>query len=216
MKVERISENQLKLTLTKEDLKEREITLEDLITPSEKTQSLFRDLMEQVLDEYDFITENTPLMVEAVPSGMDGLMLIITKVTNKDKTPQKSAELFSQAHELHRWKKKPLDTMEQTEDKHSDLLIYSFPQLDDVIQVSVRLEDNFKGESAIYKNDGKYFLILQQDAYHTEESAEDLELILQEYGHKHVSTPLAKYYLLEHGQTILEEKAVKALAKTFG
>ena len=49
MKVERISENQLKLTLTKEDLKEREITLEDLLTPSEKTQSLFRDLMEQVL-----------------------------------------------------------------------------------------------------------------------------------------------------------------------
>ncbi len=216
MKVERISENQLKLTLTKEDLKEREITLEDLLSPSEKTQTLFRDLMEQVLDEYDFITENAPLMVEAIPSGMDGLMLIITKVNNKDKTPQKSAELFSQAQDLHRWKKKPLDTMEQTDAEHTDLLIYSFPCLDDVIHVSVRLENTFKGESAVYKNDNRYFLILQQDAYHTEESAEDLELILQEYGHKHVSTPLAKYYLLEHGQTILAEKAVKALAKTFG
>lgn len=216
MKVERISENQLKLTLTKDDLQEREITLEDLITPSEKTQALFRDLMEQVLDEYDFISENTPLMVEAAPSGMDGLMLIITKVTGKDKTPQKSAELFSQAQDLHRWKKKPLDNMERTTETHSDLLIYSFPLLDDVIRASVRLEGTFKGESAVYKNDGKYFLILQQDAYHTEDSAEDLELILKEYGNKHVSTPLAKYYLLEHGQTILEEKAVKALAKTFG
>ena len=43
-----------------------------------------------------------------------------------------------------------------------------------------------------------------------------LELILKEYGQKHVSTPLAKYYLLEHGETIIAEKAVKALAKTFG
>ena len=40
MKIERISENQLKLTLTKDDLKERDIQLEDLITPSEKTQKL--------------------------------------------------------------------------------------------------------------------------------------------------------------------------------
>ncbi|MBR4113672.1 MAG: adaptor protein MecA, partial [Anaerotignum sp.] len=51
MKIERISENQLKLTLTKDDLKERDIKLEDLITPSEKTQKLFRDIMEQALDE---------------------------------------------------------------------------------------------------------------------------------------------------------------------
>ena len=36
MKIERISENQLKLTLTKDDLEERDIKLEDLITPSEK------------------------------------------------------------------------------------------------------------------------------------------------------------------------------------
>ena len=50
MKIERISENQLKLTLTKDDLKERDIKLEDLITPSEKTQKLFRDIMEQALD----------------------------------------------------------------------------------------------------------------------------------------------------------------------
>ena len=66
MKIERISENQLKLTLTKADLAERKIKLEDLISPSERTQKLFRDIMEQALDEEDFISENTPLMVEAL------------------------------------------------------------------------------------------------------------------------------------------------------
>ena len=46
MKIERVSDTQLKLTLTKADLAERDIQLEDLIRPGEKTQQLFRDIME--------------------------------------------------------------------------------------------------------------------------------------------------------------------------
>lgn len=216
MKIERISENQLKLTLTKDDLKERDIKLEDLISPSEKTQKLFRDIMEQALDEEDFVSENTPLMVEAVPMGTEGIMIIVTKVNNKDKKGNTAADLLQQAQETRRWKKKPLDTLEHAEEKNSDILIYSFPELDDVIRVSLRLDGDFKGESSVYKNDGKYFLVLQGDTYTAEESSDELELVLKEYGQKHVSTPLAKYYLLEHGETIIAEKAVKALAKTFG
>lgn len=216
MKIERISENQLKLTLTKDDLKERDIKLEDLISPSEKTQKLFRDIMEQALDEEDFVSENTPLMVEAVPMGTEGIMIIVTKVNNKDKKGNTAADLLQQAQETRRWKKKPLDTLEHAEEKNSDILIYSFPELDDVIRVSLRLDGGFKGESSVYKNDGKYFLVLQGDTYTAEESSDELELVLKEYGQKHVSTPLAKYYLLEHGETIITDKAVKALAKTFG
>ena len=197
MKIERISENQLKLTLTKADLAERDIKLEDLISPSEKTQKLFRDIMEQAL-------------VEAVPAGTDGIMIIVTKVTNQDK------KQVSQAQELRRWKKKPMDTFAHKEEKNSDILIYSFPLLDDVIHVSVRLGESFKGESSVYKNENKYFLVLQGDTYTTEESSEELEQILKEYGQKHISTPLAKYYLLEHGETLIPEQAVKVLAKTFG
>ena len=85
-----------------------------------------------------------------------------------------------------------------------------------MIHVSLRLDGSFKGESGIYKNEGKYFLVLQGDTYTAEESSAELELILKEYGQKHISTPLAKYYLLEHGETIIANKAVKALAKTFG
>ena len=216
MKIERISENQLKLTLTKDDLKERDIKLEDLISPSEKTQKLFRDIMEQALDEEDFVSENTPLMVEAVPMGTEGIMIIVTKVNNKDKKGNTAADLLQQAQETRRWKKKPLDTLEHAEEKNSDILIYSFPELDDVIRVSLRLDGGFKGESSVYKNDGKYFLVLQGDTYTAEESSDELELVLKEYGQKHVSTPLAKYYLLEHGETIIADTAVKALAKTFG
>ena len=80
MKIEKINESQIKLILTQADLSERNIKLEDLTIPSEKTQALFHDIMEKALEEYDFISENTPLMVEAVPVGLDGIMIIVTKI----------------------------------------------------------------------------------------------------------------------------------------
>lgn len=69
MKIEKISESQIKFILTQSDLSERNIKIEDLTSPSEKTQALFRDIMEQAMEEYGFSSENTPLMVEAVPVG---------------------------------------------------------------------------------------------------------------------------------------------------
>ena len=106
------------------------------------------------------------------------------------------------------------DAMEEA----SDLLIYSFPTLDDVISVSLSLADSFRGESELYKNDGRFYLVLQADAAAGEEGdeAQDMEYILKEYGEKHVSTALARYYLLEHGETMIAQRAVRVLAKTFG
>lgn len=215
MKIERISENQLKLTLTKDDLIERDIKLEDLMQPSEKTQRLFHDIMEQALDEYDFIEENAPMMVEAMPMGMDGITIIVTKVS-KEKGKRDSAELLSRTPDTHRWKKKPLDTLERPSEEPSDLLIYSFASLDDVIRLSLQLADTFQGDSALYKNEGRFFLVLQKDSYAAADTAQEPEWLLKEYGEKHISSPLAKYYLLEHGEAMIREQALKTLAKTFG
>lgn len=216
MKIEKVSDTQLKLTLTKADLAERDIQLEDLIRPGEKTQQLFRDLMEQVMEECDFVTENTPLMVEAVPVGLDGIMIIVTKVDSKDKQKGDTVlDLFSQAKDLRRFKKKSLSTEEAETKSDSDILVYSFAQLDDVIDVSMRLDTHFRGDSSLYKNEGRYFLVLQGNTYTAEETLDDLEVLLDEYGERHVSTPLAKYFLNEHGDVLIADHAVSALGSNF-
>lgn len=216
MKIEKVSDTQLKLTLTKADLAERDIQLEDLIRPGEKTQQLFRDLMEQVMEECDFVTENTPLMVEAVPVGLDGIMIIVTKVDSKDKQKGDTVlDLFSQAKDLRRYKKKSLSTEETETKSDSDILVYSFAQLDDVIDVSLRLDARFRGDSSLYKNEGRYFLVLQGNTYTAEDTLDDLEVLLDEYGERHVSTPLAKYFLNEHGNVLIADHAVSALGSNF-
>ena len=46
MKIEKINENQIRCTLTREDLANREIKLSELAYGSEKAKSLFRDMMQ--------------------------------------------------------------------------------------------------------------------------------------------------------------------------
>ena len=214
MKIEKINESQIKLILTQADLSERNIKLEDLTIPSEKTQELFHDIMETALEEYDFISENTPLMVEAVPVGLDSIMIIVTKIDSKSQESI-GAKILSQQKDLRRFKRKSLVFQDGESDKNSEILIYSFAKLDDVIDFSLRIADTYHDASSLYKLYDRYFIVLQIKQDGDENKAEELELILGEYGQKHISVQLSKYYLIEHGETIIENKAITLLSKCF-
>ena len=47
MKIEKVSENQIRCTLTKEDLASRELQISELAYGTEKAKNLFRDMMQQ-------------------------------------------------------------------------------------------------------------------------------------------------------------------------
>lgn len=84
MKIEKISDTQIRCTLDKKDLAERELRLSELAYGSEKAKALFRDLMVQATYECGFDAEDTPLMIEAIPVNADCLVLVITKVEDPD------------------------------------------------------------------------------------------------------------------------------------
>ena len=84
MKLERLSENQIRCTLNKADLQDRELMLNELAYGSDKAKELFRDMMEQAADELGFEVNDIPLMIEAIPISPDCLILIITKVEDPE------------------------------------------------------------------------------------------------------------------------------------
>ena len=84
MKIEKISENQIRCTLTKEDLASRQIRLTELVYGNEKTKALFQDMMQQAYFEFGFEVNNAPLMIEAIPLSSDSITLVITKVENPE------------------------------------------------------------------------------------------------------------------------------------
>ncbi len=84
MKFERLNENQIRCTLTKNDLLDRQIKISELAYGSEKAKSLFRDMMKQASKECGFEADDIPLMIEAVPVSAECVVLTITKVDDPE------------------------------------------------------------------------------------------------------------------------------------
>ena len=84
MKIEKISETQIRCTLNKQDLADRDLKISELAYGSEKAKELFRDLIAQASYECGFEAEDVPLMIEAIPVSGDCLVLIVTKVEDPD------------------------------------------------------------------------------------------------------------------------------------
>ena len=84
MKLEKLNDNQIRCTLTKDDLADRQIKISELAYGSEKAKSLFRDMMLQANAEFGFEANDIPLMIEAIPMPNDCIVLIITKVSDPE------------------------------------------------------------------------------------------------------------------------------------
>ena len=62
MKIEKINDNQIRCTLTREDLENHQIRISELAYGTEKANKLFRDMMQQAQIQFGFEADNIPLM----------------------------------------------------------------------------------------------------------------------------------------------------------
>lgn len=84
MKIEKLSENQIRCTLTHEDLNSRNIRLSELAYGSSAARKLFQDMMQEARAAVGFDTGSSPIVIEAIPTSMDALTLLITKVDDPE------------------------------------------------------------------------------------------------------------------------------------
>ena len=209
MKIERISESQIKFVLNKTDLLEKDIKITELAYGSEKTQDLFREMMEQAYTECGFEAENTPLMIEAIPVTVDSIMIIVTKVSGSEDIESRF-NLLPRAKDPGKFKKKGLLDGNSSKSRKSSVYIYSFNTMDDACALCSRIVSLYGGESSMFKYNEKYFLVFDNNAGF--DDRHDFEAVISEYGQKHISGMINKYHLMEHGEAIIGESAVQVLA----
>lgn len=80
MRIEKVNDNQIRCTLTHQDLASRHLKLSELAYGTEKARMLFHDMMQQANYELGFEADDIPLMIEAIPLSPETIILIITKV----------------------------------------------------------------------------------------------------------------------------------------
>ncbi len=216
MKIEKLNDNQIRCTLTRADLAERQIKLSEIVCGSDKAKSLFQDMMEQASTEFGFEVENTPLMIEAVPASADSLVLIITKVDDPEEVDARFSKLGSVFQDLEHKKPNGIDKLEGAEESAAEnklrIRLFSFATLDCVIHACQLLKNLYQGASTLYKDtpNNLYVLALTQ----SEHSASEFNKIcnmLSEYGSAEKVNGAILAFLEEHCEVIVPADAVKQL-----
>lgn len=126
MKIERLSDTQIRCTLNKQDLQERQIQISELLYGSEKAKELFRDLMQKASYECGFDAEDLPLMIEAIPVDENCLVLVVTKVEDAD-------ELDSRFSNFTPFEEKPASEPKNNVSAFADEILNSFAQFKEAL-----------------------------------------------------------------------------------
>ncbi len=92
MKIERVNDNQIRCTLTEDDLKGRNLKISELAYGSDKARALFRDMLQQASAQLGFEVEDVPLMIEAIPLNGNCIVVLITKVDDPEELDTRFAK----------------------------------------------------------------------------------------------------------------------------
>ncbi|QNQ82589.1 adaptor protein MecA [Lactobacillus sp. PV012] len=90
MQVHRINANTIKVSMNAEELKERGITILDLLGNKDEIQKFFYDILSEVDTEHEF-TKEQPVTFQVMPSN-SGLELLISKVPDGEEKPKSNKD----------------------------------------------------------------------------------------------------------------------------
>ena len=236
MKVERLNDNQIRFIFMQQDLADRNININDFVTrPPNGSHMLFQEITGLLQSEYGFATIGTPLMFEATMSN-DTLTITVTRVNPNDAgfqnmfggimsqfNPQMLAgqQGFVQAHipgappnmpPPHAVPHQQNARQQQAKPKPPErtYILYSFDNFEILATVASRIGSNFTGDSHVYKVEGKYYLLLKVAGI-SNVVVKKLESMLDDFGKKELSGPIAYNKMMERGEVIIAQDAVSKL-----
>ncbi|MFI3236559.1 MAG: adaptor protein MecA [Lachnospiraceae bacterium] len=135
MKIEKINDNQIRCTLTREDLAQRALKLSELTYGSDKAKTLFRDMMRQANTQFGFEAEDMPLMIEAIPY-QEYLILIITKVEDPEELDTRFSNFSSSPSDKQGILSDIMDSLQKEALQSLDLLTNASSAPSDLIELT--------------------------------------------------------------------------------
>lgn len=84
MKIEKLTENKIRVIINNQDLKDNHIDLHTLMTKTLESQNLFLDMLLRAEQEVGFHTDGCKLLIEAFSSTDENFVFTITKYEKPD------------------------------------------------------------------------------------------------------------------------------------
>ena len=197
MKIEKLNENKIKITLTIDDLAARNIDLYSFMYNSPESQDLFWDVMNEAEKEYGFNVDDSMIYVEASTTGGGNFTLIVTKTEEKP-TVKLSPPKKSITKETVKLKRKKIPAFLKDG-------IYKFETFEDVCSFCKATDSRTVINSSLYKL-GDYFY-LKADLVPSTAILEYATII------KYPNIIEGK--VAEYGKVIIEKNAVETINNYF-
>ena len=197
MKIEKLAEDKIKITITIDDLTARNIDLYSFVYNTPESQDLFWDVMNEAEREFGFNVDDSMIYVETSTSGSESFTMIVTKTKEKPL--------------LRINKDKPAQTKENIKLKRKKMPyfikngVFKFESFDDVCTFCKHATAKSVTNTKLYLLNGDYYLTA---------GIMPTTLIL-EYAQVLKNPSLADAKLYEYGQTIVENDVIETITKYF-
>ncbi|MCI8383708.1 MAG: adaptor protein MecA [Clostridia bacterium] len=197
MKIEKLTENKIRVVIHTDELGESNISIHNIMTKAIETQEIFANILKKAEKEVNFCTDGCKLLIEAFSSLEDVLVFTITKYLPDNNT-----------------KKKKLIAKRKSFDKSSSLAVCQFENFDCFCEFCNAISTFHKENTvklaknvALYSWKDSYYLILRN--IHTQNK--NLNLFystLSEFGKLLSYSEHFETKLLEHGKVVIKKNAI--------
>ncbi len=164
MKLEKINNDKIKCIIGLEELKNRHIEIESLKYGSSETKALFKDIMDKAFDELGFDINGVPLMIEAIPLSNGEIMLIVTKVSNKEKQVNMNNNMNLENHTFEKASPSQVNHVPfKQKDLNNGQISISLDKFEDVILLAKNFDTALIEKDVLFfdKTYDKYYLYLK-------------------------------------------------------
>ena len=208
MKIEKITENKIRIIMNTEELNEKNLNLNSIVKNTDSAQELFKFMLEEAKKQVGFVVDDSKLLVEAYAT-QDGFFIItFTKFKNTDTAPQNGSN-------------KRVNFKRKLPNSSQKNAIYEFKNFDEFCSFctysnSSKLLDlkGFAKNISLYEYNSLYYLVCCD----INTDFEFLNLFytsISEFAKLVSNSVLYKSKLNEHGKIIFKANAIKNGIKYF-
>lgn len=208
MKIEKLTENKIRIILKKEDFKDKSLDVKELLLTTLESQNLFLEILNKAKKEVNFDTDGHKLLIEAFFQNEDVFIFTITKYIENNKTLKSTS-------------KKLLIAKKKNHIINNSCLIYEFNSFDDFCELCDYINKNnnivLKGlfkTSILYIYNNTYYLVIDE-VNMSHKSLNIFHSSLLEFSTPITSTKNYKFKLGEHGKVIIKNNAINICIKYF-
>ena len=211
MKIEKLTENKIRVIINGQDLKDNHIDLHTLMTKTLESQNLFLKMLLKAEQEVGFHTDGCRLLIEAFSSTDDNFVFTITKYKKSDNDISEDINI----------PKRKISVRRKSINLKSSTTIYCFEDFDNFCNFCQFLNNIHEFESkkmskdfSLYWYQDNYYLVISNINI-TYPYLKNFYSAISEFGKSASYSTSFQNKLLEHGKIIMKKNALAIGIKYF-